>query len=103
MTRAGIDGLRCNATIYDSRGFQIGRFDLVDLDAMTVTDYEGDQHRTDRRQWHRDVERHRRLQAEGWHLVRVTADDDLAEIARSLARARTSRLGLGARLRPVVV
>ncbi len=103
MVRAGIEGLRSNAKIFDRRGFEIGRFDLVDVDAMTATDYEGDQHRTDRVQWYRDVERQRRLQEEGWHLVRVTADDDLRVMARSIAQGRAARRGLGLTRRPLVL
>ena len=35
--------------------------------------YEGDHHRTDPQQWRRDIERDRRMQAEGWIVLRVTA------------------------------
>ncbi len=38
-------------------------------------EYEGDGHRVDERQWHRDIERRELLEAEGWRVVRVTARD----------------------------
>jgi hypothetical protein len=39
-----------------------------------VLEYEGDQHRTDARQWNRDIERHEGFDATGWRLVRITAE-----------------------------
>ena len=39
-----------------------------------AVEYDGDQHRTDRRQWREDRERDAALRAEGWEVIRVTAD-----------------------------
>ena len=49
------------------------RPDLVWREARVCVQYEGDHHRTDPRQWRRDIERDRRMQAEGWIVLRVTA------------------------------
>lgn len=38
-------------------------------------EYEGDHHRTDQRQWRRDIARVRALEAAGWTVLRVTASD----------------------------
>ena len=43
-------------------------------DAKVAVEYDGDQHRTDRRQWREDRERDAALRAEGWEVIRVTAD-----------------------------
>lgn len=57
-------------------------------------EYEGDAHRTDRRQWQRDVERYERFADAGWRVVRVTSAQlfgtpgDLAARVRSLIRER---------------
>ena len=39
-----------------------------------IIEYEGDQHRTDRYQWNRDIERQEDFARGGWVLIRVTAD-----------------------------
>jgi very-short-patch-repair endonuclease len=44
----------CNLIIGDDRG-PIGRVDLVYLAYKLIIEYEGDQHRTDRNQWNRDI------------------------------------------------
>ena len=50
------------------------RVDLVWAEAKVAVEYDGDQHRTDRRQWREDRERDAALRAEGWEVIRVTAD-----------------------------
>lgn len=50
------------------------RVDLVWEEAKVAVEYDGDQHRTDRRQWREDRERDASLRAEGWTVIRVTAD-----------------------------
>lgn len=47
-------------------------------------EYEGDRHRTDRNRWLSDLTRTRRLQAMGWVVFRVGADDLRGEGARML-------------------
>ena len=47
-------------------------------------EYEGDRHRTDRRRWLSDLTRARRLQAMGWVVFRVGANDLRSEGARML-------------------
>jgi len=87
----GVTWLLVNPAVRDRRGRRIGRVDLVDELRRTAIEYEGDQHRTDPRQWRKDVERHRRLMADGWLLIRVTAADDLRVIAREIARLLAER------------
>lgn len=50
------------------------RVDLVWAEAKVAVEYDGDQHRTDRRQWREGVERDAALRAEGWTVIRVTVD-----------------------------
>lgn len=38
-------------------------------------EYEGDIHRTDPKQWRRDIERRELLESAGWRVIRVTVDD----------------------------
>ncbi|WP_204912214.1 hypothetical protein [Microlunatus spumicola] len=55
-------------------GRRIGRVDLLLRRWRVVIEYEGDQHRTDRRQWNTDISRHEQLAVTGATLVRVTGE-----------------------------
>lgn len=66
--------------------------DLAYEDQRIAVEYEGDHHRTDRAQWHKDVHRQGRLEDLGWRVIRVTASD-LATPATLLTRVRRA-LGL---------
>ncbi|MBB3327381.1 hypothetical protein [Microlunatus antarcticus] len=57
-----------------ARGRPVGRVDLLLWAYRTVIEYEGDQHRTDRTQWNRDIRRQEQLVADKNRLVRVTAE-----------------------------
>jgi hypothetical protein len=39
-----------------------------------IIDYEGDQHRTDRNQWNRDIDRQEDFARDNWMLIRVTSE-----------------------------
>lgn len=73
LVLAGLPEPACNPLIGGPR-LPVGRADLVYLQLKVVIEYEGDQHRTDIRQWNRDIERQELLNAEGWIVVRITAD-----------------------------
>lgn len=57
-------------------------------------EYDGDQHRSDRRQYARDQWRIRRLEALGWIVIRVIAEDKPGDVAR---RVRDALVGRGCR------
>ncbi len=52
--------------------------DLSYPDHKVAIEYEGDEHRTDRRRWADDISRVRALEAAGWRVLRVTAADLVA-------------------------
>jgi hypothetical protein len=54
-------------------GRKVGRVDLLLRRWRVVLEYEGDQHRTDRRQWNTDIGRHELLAEGAVTLVRVTS------------------------------
>jgi very-short-patch-repair endonuclease len=60
-----------------------------------AAEYDGDQHRSDRRQFVRDVHRLEFLERAGWIVVRVVAEDHPDDIVRRVrdarARARARR------------
>lgn len=69
--------------------------DLVYLKERVWIEVEGDHHRTDKRQWRKDVVRYERLTDLGWRVIRVSADDlrlrpeeTVGRVRRALARAQ---------------
>ena len=60
-------------------------------DIKLGVEYEGDHHRTDRRQFHRDIARYEALSDLGWIVIRVTADDTLGGILHRVAAAWSRR------------
>jgi hypothetical protein len=73
LVLAGLPTPECNLVIGDHRG-PIGRVDLVYLAFKIIIEYEGDQHRTDRAQWNRDIDRHEDFARDHWTLIRVTSE-----------------------------
>jgi hypothetical protein len=72
---AGLPEPEVNGLVTSPDGMFEAECDLVYRSARVVIEYEGDQHRSDPKQWRKDVLRYERLQDLGWRVVRVTADD----------------------------
>jgi hypothetical protein len=73
LVLAGLPMPECNLIVGDDRG-PIGRVDLVYVAFKLIIEYEGDQHRTDRNQWNRDIDRHEDFARDHWTLIRVTSE-----------------------------
>ena len=73
--RAGLPEPELNATVYAEDGHFLARVDFLWRESRVIVEYEGDQHRTDRRQWENDIQRVRLLEALGWKVIRITASD----------------------------
>ncbi|THG33431.1 endonuclease domain-containing protein [Naasia lichenicola] len=89
---AGMDELTVNDDILDRNGRFLARADLVVRSARLIIEYQGDHHR-DPAQWHMDLTRRSKLEAEGWTVVEVGARDlddpiELAGRLRDIVRAR---------------
>ncbi|QAY73466.1 DUF559 domain-containing protein [Agromyces protaetiae] len=63
--------------------------DLAWPEWKVALEYEGDGHRTDRERWRRDIRRREDLEAAGWRIIRVTADDLFADPGGLIARIRS--------------
>jgi hypothetical protein len=72
LVLAGLPEPECNVRVGTAE-FPIGRGDLVYLQFKVIIEYEGDQHRTDVRQWNIDIQRQEDFAAAGWNVIRVTA------------------------------
>lgn len=68
-------------------GMPIAYLDMGWEDCMVAVEYDGDQHRSDRRQYVKDIRRLEMLERMGWIVVRVVAEDRPAGIVRRVRQA----------------
>ncbi|MFT4211330.1 MAG: DUF559 domain-containing protein [Microbacterium sp.] len=87
LVDGGLPEPTLNLDVYDGEGF-IACVDIAYPRERVAIEYEGDQHRTDARQWQRDIERQERLAAAGWRTVRVTRDALFRHPGTVVARVR---------------
>ena len=91
LTRAGFPRPQTQIAVYDEFGQLIACIDMGWEDILVAVEYEGDQHRTDRRQFNKDIRRIENLTDLGWIVVRVTSEDCDADIVRRVATAHARR------------
>lgn len=75
LAAAGLPEPELNAVILDEHGEWLSESDFVWRAQRVVLEYDGDQHRTDPRQWRSDQARRRVLVGHGWRLHIAIADD----------------------------
>jgi hypothetical protein len=71
LVLAGLPEPQCNVLL-KTGAYPIGRVDLLLEEFLVVVEYDGDQHRTDPRQWSADIYRGEECTALGYRTVRVT-------------------------------
>ena len=86
LIEAGLPVPEVNVNIYDLDGVFLARADLFFRKARVIVEYDGDQHRTDRAQFVKDIQRTTRLAAAGYLVLRFTGAD---LITRRIADAQT--------------
>jgi hypothetical protein len=90
LIRSGLPEPEVNGIIESRPGVFEAECDLVYRGARVVIEYEGDHHRSDPKQWRKDIVRYERLQDLGWRVIRVTADDLRFRPAETVARIRAA-------------
>ena len=90
---AGLPEPRVNAPLHDLDGHFIRHGDMVYPEYRVLVEYDGEQHRTDDEQYHRDKRQLEQLIAAGWLVVHVLKADmrDRAGIAQRVRRALHAR------------
>lgn len=88
---AGYPRPQTQIPVYGEYGELVALLDLGWEDVKIALEYEGDHHRTDRRQFDRDIARYEALHDLGWITVRVTAEDMPGGILRRVAAAWSRR------------
>jgi very-short-patch-repair endonuclease len=90
LVRAGLPAPCVNRDVVED-GAWLARPDLSYPLQRIAIEYEGDHHRTDRRQWKRDKARRRLLEDHGWLVIEVIDDDVYKTPELTVARVRAAR------------
>jgi len=81
LVQAGLPEPALNIDVNDAAGRFLGRGDMVYPNWKVLVEYDGEQHRTEQRQYRRDVDRLEGFAASGWQTVRVLNHHLADEIA----------------------
>ncbi|MGN6613160.1 MAG: DUF559 domain-containing protein [Angustibacter sp.] len=87
LLRGGLPVPAVNRDVVED-GVWLARPDLSYPEQRIAIEYEGDQHRTDRRQWKSDKTRRRLLEDHGWLVIEVIDDDVYRTPELTVARVR---------------
>jgi hypothetical protein len=90
LVDAGLPPTTTQIPVVDGRRL-VGVLDMGWEDFKVAAEYDGDQHRTDRKQYVRDMQRLRELQRLGWIVIRVIAEDRDADIIDRVRKALIRR------------
>ncbi|OMC16808.1 DUF559 domain-containing protein [Mycobacterium sp. SP-6446] len=93
LLQAGLRKPETQIPVRNEFGSAIAYLDMGWEDVKVAVEYDGEQHRTDRRQYTWDVRRLETLERLGWIVIRVVAGDRPAEIVGRV-RAAFARRGL---------
>jgi hypothetical protein len=74
LIRAGFPPPQTQIPVYDEYGALVAVLDMGWEDIKLAVEYDGDHHRTDRKQFNKDIARQETLSDLGWTNVRVTAE-----------------------------
>lgn len=88
LVLAGIPVSGANHIVTDQFGEFVARTDLIIERYRIVLEYQGDYHRTSPGQWRADMSRRGKLEAQGWRVMELNADD-LRDPAELVHRIRT--------------
>ncbi|MEZ0350005.1 hypothetical protein [Mycobacterium sp. pR1184] len=91
LVEAGYPRPRTQIPVYGPYGELVAVLDMGWEDLKVGVEYEGDHHRTDRRQFNRDIARFDALTELGWIIVRVTVEDVPGGVLRRVAAAWSRR------------
>jgi very-short-patch-repair endonuclease len=91
LIQAGLPKPQTQIPVLDEYGSAIAYLDMGWEDVKVAVEYDGEQHRSDRRQYTWDIRRSEMLARLGWIVVRVVAGDRPAEVVRRVRAALASR------------
>jgi hypothetical protein len=91
LIRAGLPPPQTQIAVLDEFGCAVAYLDMGWEDVKVAAEYDGDQHRTDRRQYVKDIRRLEMLERMGWIVVRVIGEDHPNDILRRVRHALSRR------------
>jgi hypothetical protein len=91
LVEAGLPRPQTQIPVLGMDSVPVAYLDLGWEDCMVAVEYDGDQHRVDRRQYVKDIRRLELLERMGWLVIRVVAEDHPADIVRPVRRAFDER------------
>jgi hypothetical protein len=93
LIQAGLPRPQTQIPVLDEYGNPIAYLDMGWEDVKVAVEYDGEQHRTDRRQYTWDVRRLEILEHLGWIVIRVVAEDRPAAVVGRVRAALARRGG----------
>lgn len=87
LIRAGLPRPQTQIPVCDEFGDVIAYLDMGWEDVKVAAEYDGEQHRSDRRQYTWDIRRLEMLEHRGWNVIRVIAGDPPVDIVRRIRAA----------------
>jgi hypothetical protein len=91
LMRAGFPRPQTQIVVRNEWGWREAYLDMGWEDIKVAVEYDGDQHRSDRRQYVKDIRRLEMLDRYGWLVVRVVAEDHPDDVIRRVRDARARR------------
>ena len=91
LVQAGLPRPQTQIPVRDEFGDVFAYLDMGWEDVKVAVEYDGEQHRSDRRQYTWDGRRLEMVERRGWIMVRVVAGDRPADILRRVRAARARR------------
>jgi Protein of unknown function (DUF559) len=91
LVRAGFPRPQTQIAVRNEWGWADAYLDMGWEDVRVAVEYDGDQHRSSRYQYVKDIRRLEMLDRHGWFVVRVVAEDHPDDIIRRVGQARARR------------
>lgn len=91
LIRAGLPRPQTQIAVTNEWGWVEAYLDMGWEDVKVAVEYDGDQHRSDRRQYVKDIRRLEMLERKGWIVVRVIAEDHPDDVIRRVRTALARR------------
>lgn len=91
LIQGGLPRPQTQIPVRDEFGEILAYLDMGWEDVKVAVEYDGDQHRSDRRQYTWDIRRLEILERLGWIVIRVVAGDPPADVIRRVRAALTRR------------
>ncbi len=91
LVQAGLPRPQTQIPVFDGFGEAVAYLDMGWEDVKVAVEYDGEQHRNDRRQYAWDLRRLEMLERYGWIVIRVLAGDRPADIIRRVRAALARR------------